>query len=83
MPGADQDCPRGKLMSAPAFCSFKPMGKLPDWAKPKPPKPVRPKLTPELFAQLVEEGAALRQQYEKDSAPMRWITAEDLQTRCR
>jgi len=43
----------------------------------------RPKLTPELFKKLVEEGAELRKEIEKQSRPMRWLTAEDLNRRSR
>lgn len=44
---------------------------------------VREPLTAEQFAQLVDEGRALRLQFDTDSAPMRQLTAEDRARRCQ
>jgi hypothetical protein len=44
---------------------------------------VREPLTLEVFAELVAEGRRLAIQFDRDSAPMRQFTADDLARRCR
>jgi hypothetical protein len=50
---------------------------------PEPPTTATPRLTAERFEELIREGQELRRAFDRHSAPMRQLTADDLARRSR